>query len=293
MSNVRFVSKHWIENALFRSVIAALKLLPYDRRLNAMSWTTRRLIGPLVNYKRRALRNLSMIYPDWSDARRHDVADQVLDTLARTIIENYSPDDFRARIANHDIEGPGLAAALKAKDEGKAILFSSGHWSNHEATRTALDLKGFKVGGIYNPMKNPYFNEHYVESIAHVSGPIFPRGKEGLRGFLDFLRDGGHGFLLHDVYFKRGEWMNFLGKPARTAFSAADLALKYDALLIPYFNTRQPDGVSFKIELCEPIPHTTPREMTRKLMDLLEEKIERDPGQWLWIHKRWKGQEEV
>ncbi|MEM1374648.1 MAG: lauroyl acyltransferase [Pseudomonadota bacterium] len=290
MSKSQFTFKHRIENAMFLTVIGGLKRLPYERRLRAMSWITRRFIGPLVNYKRRALQNLAMIYPDWPEARRRAVADQVLDTLARTIIENYSHDEFRDRISAHEIEGPGLAAALKARDEGKAIIFSSGHWSNHEATRTALDLKGFEVGGIYNPMKNPYFNAHYVAAHADVSGPIFPRGKDGVRAFLAFLRGGGHGFLLHDVYFERGEWMDFLGKPAKTAFSAADLAIKFDALLIPYFNTRQADGVSFKIELYEPIPHTTPREMTRKLMDLLEEKIEGDPGQWLWVHKRWKGQ---
>ena len=288
MSEQRFSFKYWIENALFVGVIGALKLLPYERRLNAMSWVTRKFIGPLVNYRRRALNNLAMIHPDWPLEKRQAVAEQVLDTLARTIIENYSRDEFRKRIEDHEIEGPGLAAALEAKANGRAIIFSSGHWSNHEATRTALDLRGFKVGGIYNPMKNPYFNEHYVDSIAHVSGPIFPRGKDGVRAFLDFLRNGGHGFLLHDVYFHKGEWMDFLGKPARTAFSAAEMALKFDALLIPYFNTRKADGVSFQIELLDPIEHTDPRQMTRELMDHLEKKIESDPGQWLWVHKRWK-----
>ncbi|MEL6915831.1 MAG: lauroyl acyltransferase [Pseudomonadota bacterium] len=282
----------WLENALFRSVIGVLRLLPYERRLAAMAWACRHVIGPAVGYRRRALANLALIYPEKSHRARRALADAVLETLGRTVMENYSHDEFRARIAEHDIEGPGLAAAEAAMAEGRAIIFTSGHWGNHEATRVALDQRGFKVGGLYKPMANPYFNAHYVESIAQVSGPVFPKGKEGTKDFLRFLSKGGHGFLLHDVFFHRGEWMSFLGQPAKTALSAAELALKFDAVLIPYFNTRlAEDPTRFRIELLAPVPHGAPREMTRTLMDLLEEKIASDPGQWMWIHRRWKWRE--
>ncbi|MEM9350875.1 MAG: lauroyl acyltransferase [Pseudomonadota bacterium] len=287
-SSHRFQLGPWLLNAFFLGLIRILRLLPYERRLATMAWLASRVFGPLAGYRRRALNNLALIYPDMPEAERHAIATRVLEGFGRTLIENYSRDEFRARIADHDIEGPGLAAAMKAKEEGRAIIFSSGHYANHEATRTALDLAGFSVGGLYKPMQNPWFNEHYVESIVDVSGPIFARGKEGTKGFLRFLSKGGQGFLLHDVFYNRGEWMDFLGTPAKTAFSAAELALRFDAVLIPYFNTRQADGVSFKIELFDPIEPSDPRTMTRALMDLLEEKIAEDPSQWLWVHRRWK-----
>ena len=280
---------HWLQNQLFRGVIASLSVLPYERRLAAMSWMSRRFIGPLAGYKARALKNLAMVYPEKSEAERQAIAERVLDSFGRSIMENYSRQEFRERIAKHEIHGPGLAAAQAAQEAGQPVIFSSGHYSNHEATRTALDLAGFKVGGLYKPMSNPYFNLHYVDSITEVSGPVFPLGKEGTKDFFHFLSNGGHGFLLHDVHYARGPKINFLGKPAKTALSAAELALKFDGLLIPYFNTRQPDGVSFKIELCAPIPTSDPLTMTKELVGLLEEKIATDPGQWLWIHRRWKG----
>lgn len=284
----------WLENALFRSVIGALRILPYERRMATMAWTCRRLIGPAVGYRKRALANLELIYPDRPAAERAAIADAVLEGFGRTVMENYSHDEFRARIAEHEITGPGLAAAEAALASGRAIIFSSGHWGNHEATRIALDQRGFKVGGLYKPMANPYFNAHYVESIAQVSGPVFPKGKEGTKDFLRFLSEGGHGFLLHDVFFHRGAWMDFLGKPARTALSAAELALKFDALLIPYFNTRRSDDPTrFEIELLEPIPHGPPREMMRALVDLLEDRVKEEPGHWMWIHRRWKGWEKA
>ncbi|MEL6609873.1 MAG: lauroyl acyltransferase [Pseudomonadota bacterium] len=278
----------WIEDLGFRGLIRALHLLPYERRLATMGWFARKVIGPLAGYRDRALKNLAMVYPDKPEAERRAIADQALDTFGRTLIENYSRPEFRARIAKHTIEGPGLAVALEAQAQGRTVIFSSGHFGNHEATRTALDQAGFTIGAIYRPMKNPFVNRHYVESISEVSGPVFPRGRDGFKGFMDFLGNGGHAFLLFDVHAVKGQRLPFMGHEASTAFSAADLALRFDGLLIPYFNTRQPDGVTFKIELEEPIPHGDPRDMMTELTSRLEARIERDPGQWLWIHRRWK-----
>ncbi|MEO0486037.1 MAG: lauroyl acyltransferase [Pseudomonadota bacterium] len=279
----------WLVNATLKGFINLSKLLPYNQRLAMMGWFARRILGPAVRYRKRARANLAMVYPDMPEAQRHAIADQVLDGFGRTVAENYSRQTFRERIARCPIEGPGLPAALAARDAGRPIVFSCGHWSNHEAARTALDLAGFKVGGLYKPMANPYFNEHYVESITDVSGPVFPTGRDGTRAFMQFIAEGGHAFLLHDVYYNRGEWMDFLGHPAKTALTTGDLALRFDALLIPYFATRQPDGTSFKIELLEPIAHSDARTMVRALMDALEDRIAENPGQWMWIHRRWKG----
>ena len=44
----------------------------------------------------------------------------------------------------------------------------------------------------------------------------------------------------------------------------------------------------FRIELESPIPHSTPLQMTTDLTRSLEVRVTADPGQWFWIHKRWK-----
>ncbi|MGR3434071.1 MAG: lysophospholipid acyltransferase family protein [Shimia sp.] len=276
------------ENAAFLALVRLLGLLPYGRRLAAWGWLARRVIGPVTGYRARALANLEQVYPGWTPARRRAVADRALEEFGRVTAENYSYDEFAARIATHEIGGAGLAPALEALAQGKPIIFSSGHWSNHEATRIKLDQLGFEVGGIYRPMKNPHFDKHYVEGLQRVSGPAFPQGREGTQAFLRFLSQGGQGFLLHDVFFARGKPLPLLGHEAMTSFAAAELALRFDALLIPYFGTRQADGVSFEIELEAPVPHGTPDAMMRDLVDRLEARIARDPGQWFWIHRRWK-----
>ncbi|MEM1237701.1 MAG: lauroyl acyltransferase [Pseudomonadota bacterium] len=287
--DTQFEFVDWLQNLLFISMIRVLRWLPYEKRLAAMGWASKNVVGPLSGYRRRARKNLKLIYPDKPQEERGEIADKVLENFGRGIMENYSHKEFREKIKEMKIEGPGLEAARAAQAEGRPIIFTSGHYSNHEATRTALDLAGFKVGGLYKPASNRYFNAHYVETGAVVSGPVFPLGKAGTVQFFRFLKKGGQGFLLHDVYVHGAQHIDFLGKPARTAVSAAELVLKLNGVLIPYFNTRQPDGVSFKIELLDPIPASDARTMTVELVRLLEERIHEDPSQWLWIHRRWKG----
>jgi KDO2-lipid IV(A) lauroyltransferase len=94
--------------------------------------------------------------------------------------------------------------------------------------------------------------------------------------------------LLFDLNVVDGEMIDFLGRPAATATSAAELARRYGAEVIPFYAVRQPDGLSFQIELEAPIPHGDPLTMTRALNESLAARVRANPGQWFWIHRRWK-----
>ena len=279
----------WLEDRAIRSLIGAAMILPFDRRRALMGAAMARVIGPLAGYGTRAQANLRKIYPDISAADRARIARAALDNAGRTIIENYSGPDFGRALAHTRPTGPGLQALEAARDAGRPVLFVTGHFGNHEAPRQVLTRMGYRIGGLYRPMKNPYFNAHYIRTMTEMSGPVFPRGPQGTRGFVRHLKSGGMATLLFDVHDRDGVPIPFLGHTALTSTSAADLALRYDALLIPYFGYRKPDGLSFSVELDAPIPHDDPVGMTLSMTRSLEARIARDPGQWFWVHRRWKG----
>ena len=137
-------------------------------------------------------------------------------------------------------------------------------------------------------MNNAYFNDHYVAAISKIGEPVFPRGRKGLTGVLKFLRSGGMMGIATDQYVQNGADLTFFGKLAPTAVSAAELAIKYDALILPIYGIRQPDGLSFEIRVEAPIPHTDPKTMTQALNDSLEAQVREHMGQWFWLHRRWK-----
>jgi len=186
------------------------------------------------------------------------------------------------------ITGPGLDAVDAARASGQPVLFVTGHYGNFEAPRAALVARGYRIGGLYRPMANPYFNAHYAANMHALSDPVFEQGRRGTMGLLKHIKAGGMGVLLFDVYDSAGVTIDFLGRPAPTLTSAAEIALRTGALLVPFFGIRNADGVTFQAVFEAPIPHGPPEVMMRAVTDRLEARIRQDPGQWFWIHRRWK-----
>ena len=140
-------------------------------------------------------------------------------------------------------------------------------------------------------MKNPYFNAHYVKTMQAFGGPVFPQGRRGTAGFVRHLKDGGQLVLLFDQHVQFAPVLDFMGSPARTALSAAELALRYNGLLIPFYSIRQPDGISFQSVIEAPVPHSDAETMTQALNDSLAARVRKNPEQWFWVHRRWRPNE--
>lgn len=278
----------WLVDRAARGLIGAARLLPWRWRLGAMGWLTRRVIGPVAGYRRRILDNLAHVWPDLAPNESSAIAAAVLDNAGRTLIENYSTPELLDRAHAWEPEGPGLAALAEAEAAGRPVLLITAHFGNYEAARAALTVRGHVIGGLYRPMNNAFFNDHYVATMKAFGGPVFPRGRKGLAGFVKHLKGGGQGILLIDQYFADGALVDFLGKPAPTALSAAEMALKYDALLIPFYARRLANGEDFAVTLEAPVPHSTPEAMTQALTDSLAAQVRATPGQWFWVHRRWK-----
>ncbi len=271
-----------------RALIGVACALPYRWRVPMVGWVVSRWVAPLAGWRKRIRDNLALTFPDMPQAEVERMVRAVPDNVGRTLIEMYSGAEFVARATRRPPEGPGLAHLDRAHAEGRPVVVVSGHIGNYDAGRAALIARGFRFGGLYSPMHNRFFNDHYVAAISAIGTPLFPRGREGLAGMVRFLRAGGMLGMVIDQHMGHGEDLTFLGQTARTALSAAELALKYDALLVPSYAIRLPNGLDFKVVVEAPIPAGTPEEMTQALNDSLDAMVRAHMDQWLWIHQRWK-----
>ena len=284
-----FRPDHFLINLAARGLIGLALALPYPWRVGFVGWLMRRVIGPFAGYRQRALENLALIWPGMPEGERRAIAEASLDNAGRTLIENYSTHAFTARAKGVEPQGPGYAALIAARNDKRPVILVSGHFGNYEAARASLVARGFNIGGLYRNLSNRYFNAHYVKTMQAFGGPVFPQGRAGTAGFVRHLKEGGQLVLLFDQDVPGAPALPFLGHPARTATSAADLALRLKAELIPFFATRQPDGLGFTVDLDAPVPHSDALTMTRAISQALEARIKTHPGQWFWIHRRWKG----
>ena len=274
---------------LLRGLIGGLLALPYGWRVPLCGWVTAHVIGPIAGYDRRIRDNLALVLPDLPAAEVRRLMRAVPDNAGRTLIEIYSGAAFVARATARPPEGEGLAALDAAHAAGRPVILVTGHFGNYDAARSSLIARGYRVGALYKPMADAAFNAHYVAAMEGIGRPMFPRGRAGLSGMLRFLKGGGMLAMAIDQTMGHGAALTFFDREAITATSAADLALRHDALLVPFYGIREPDGLSFRVLVEAPVPPGTPEAMTQALNDSLERLVRRHPDQWLWIHRRWKG----
>lgn len=284
----RLKLRHRLQDAASGAVISVARLLPYPARLAMMGWFGHAVLGPL-GLNRRILANLRHVFPDLPthDAKR--ICRQVGDNFGRAFIELHSPADFLPRVAPLALTGAGLAALNEARAANRAIILASAHFGNYEAWRGHLAQGGNRIGALYRPLSNPAANRRYLRVLGAVSEPLFASDGHGMGTMVRFLRGGGMLGVLTDIHQPGGEALDFVGRPALTATSAAKLALKYDALLLPIYATRTPDGLGFTLEIESPVPRGDPLAMTQALNDSIGARIRAQPGQWFWAHRRWKG----
>lgn len=275
-------------DATFRAVLAVALALPYRTRLRTAGWIVSRIVAPLAGWRRRIRANLALTFPGMAQSEVERLVRAVPENVGRTMIEIYSGQDFLDHVGHLPLTGPGVSALEDATHAGRPVILATGHFGNYDVARAALIARGLRVGALYRPMKNRLFNRHYVAAISLIGAPLFPRGKQGMAAMVKFLKSGGMLGLLMDQHMAHGAPLTFFGQPALTATSAADLALRYDALLIPIYGIRQPDGVNFTVHVDPPIPHGSPEAMSQAINDSLERIAHDHLDQWFWIHRRWK-----
>ncbi len=269
-------------------LLRLLRLLPYRQRMALAGWAGRTILPRVSRIRPRIRAAVLHLFPDLPEAEVARICARVPENLARAAVELVSGQDFYKIAASAPIGGPGWEALQEARRTGRPALLLIAHFGNFGAVGAALKARDFRVGAFYNPLPDPATNRFYSQSLGLLSDPLFPSGREGVARMLRHLRDGGMVAISNDLDRPHGVMLDFLGKPARTVLSMAEMALKYDALLVPVYGIRRDDGLHFDIVIDTPVPHGDPATMTQALNNSLGRMVTLHKDQWLWWHRRWK-----
>ncbi|NPD14807.1 lysophospholipid acyltransferase family protein [Xinfangfangia sp. D13-10-4-6] len=276
----------WVTDRILRAALWLMLRFPWRQRLAIAAWFLR-LLSRFTNWRGRIRENLKLIMPDLPEAEIRRLQREVPASFGRTMIELYSPEEFSRRIAAEPLQGPGIAALEEAHRQGRPVLLVTGHIGNYDAMRAALIARGYPVGGLYKPMVNRFFNDHYVSTIERIGEPLFPRNRNGMAEMLRFLKGGGMLGVVLDQHMYSGVPLDFMGHQAMTSLSVAEMALKYNALIVPAYGIRRPD-LGFDLITEAPIPAGDPLVTTQALNDSLAAQVRKHPDQWIWMHRRWR-----
>lgn len=281
----------YVQNIILRAVLDSVMVLPFAWRLKTIGFFTSRIIGPLVGYNARVRDNLALIFPDLPSRDVRRLMRRVPANTGRTLAELYSGADFKDRAKMAKISGDGLEDLEAAMAKNQGVILVSGHLGSYEVARAVLFERGFNVGALFKPFSNPFFDPYYQRKIGEISQPIIPsKDRASLVKMIRFLKSGGMVGMLIDVHTYGAPHLQFFGKRAATATSAADLALKHNLALVPIYGIRLDDHGHYELIIEKPIAHTTPREMMQAVNDSIEHQARAHMDQYFWIHRRWKAE---
>ena len=287
---------HKTEATVARLLLHALRTLP-PAAASTLGGMTARFIGPRLPVSRIANTNLKLALPYLNARARKRIVRECWEDLGRTIGEF----PHIAALPHNSVSGPGWrvegAAHLEtARQSGKPVIFFSGHIGNWELMPPVVARHGLPFASFYRAASNEGVNSLIHDLRRNAMGqdvPMFPKGSKGARSALRYLGQGGHLGVLGDQKMNDGIEASLFGRPAMTASAAAVFALRHQALIITGHVYREgPARLVLQVDAPIHPLATGDRQadvlaLTQKLNNRLQEWIEKRPGLWLWLHRRW------
>ena len=156
----------------------------------------------------------------------------------------------------------------------------------------ALDRDLPKGTGLYQNMKNPFFNQKIIQWRERFGGRSIAR-QNRLRDLLREIRAGNFVFIAPDIDLgpKDSVFVPFFGISTNTVTSVSRLAKMAGAEVCLMVTTLKPDESGYICSISKPIegfPSDDPVADTARLNRLYEQEIIKNPAEYYWIHKRFK-----
>jgi KDO2-lipid IV(A) lauroyltransferase len=192
---------------------------------------------------------------------------------------------------NSNFEIIGEQNLEKFKKNKKPVIFVSGHFANFELMSMEITKKNIPLATIYRPLNNFFLNP-FMEYLRkkYICKNQIKKGVNGVRNAIDYIKKNHCIALMIDQRVSEGQMINFFDVQALTTTLPAQLSIRYDLNIIPVYIERKSND-KFLIEFQEQIDpgeYENKIKLTEKLNNVLETMINRNPGQWIWTHNRWK-----
>lgn len=266
-----------------------LALLPL-RVLRAMGWLIGQALYLLAAPRRRvALRNLELCFPEFTEAQRRQWARESFVGFCQTWLDRswlwFAPRE--TVLARVKLQG----ALDELLGDTPTIIFAP-HFYGMDAGGSALTLHTDRAfTSIFTPQPDPAVDVWIRNGRQRFGNVRMLNRGDGVKPILSGLRKGGLLYLLPDMDFGRNDslFVPFYGVTAATVPSLSRFARLGRAKVISMVTRITPTGYLAEISPAWPGYPTEDAEADTALMNRhLQSYIDVSPGQYYWVHKRFK-----
>ncbi len=183
--------------------------------------------------------------------------------------------------------------------ENRKIIIMTAHYGNWELLSLAIAAKLTPLSVVGRDLESNVMNKILTKNREQFDVELLSK-TGAMKGMVQALKKNRPVGILVDQNTKNEEGIliDFFGKKARHTPSAAVLAKKFDAVIIPAF-IKSIDNENYEIEFFESFEVSNSEdkekdilECVQKQADITEQVIRSKPNEWFWLHQRWKNQYE-
>ena len=265
-----------------------------------------RTVGPLLPENRIGRANLTAAFPEKSAAEIDTILRGVWDNLGRIAAEFAHLD----RLSDFDPWHPERPTRIEARqadldrffkvlEQQKPAIVFGAHFGNWELPAVCAAACKLKTAVLYRRPNNPAIDKWLHDTRAAAMGTLIPTGLDAPMKLADALERGVHVGMLVDQYYSRGVDVTFFGRRTKANPLLARLARHFDCPIHGLRVVRLP-GHRFRAELTERVEPVRDPEgqvdiagTTQAVTSVIEGWIREYPEQWLWLHRRWRPEDQV
>ena len=258
--------------------------------LRCLGWLIGRVLFVLAAPRRRvALRNLALCYPEATARQRRQWARESFVVFCQSWLDRswlwFAPREVVQRRVT-------LQGALHELDGDAPTIIFAPHFYGMDAGGTALTLRTQRAfTSIFSTHPDPAVDAWFREGRQRFGDVRMLNRNDGVKPIIANLRKGGLLYLLPDMDFGRNDslFVPFYGIPTATVPSLPRFARLGRAKVIAMVTRLTPTGYCAEITPAWPDYPSADVEADTALMNAhLQRYIDVSPGQYYWVHKRFK-----
>lgn len=281
--------KYLFEYILIIILFILFKLLGY-RMASDLGCFIGKTFGPFFRSKEVIKDNLTKFDDTLTPEKLNNISEEMWGNYGRILSEYPYISSFRKGELDKYVKIENIEILEEIK-KGPPVIFVSAHFSNFELMAMAIEKAGINLSAIYRPLNNKLINS-IMEPIRkkYICKNQIKKGINGVRESLKFFKQGTSVAIMIDQRVSEGEKINFFDYPAFTTTIPAQFVKKFKCKVQPVHIERY-NKINFKITFDEQIifgEDDDSASISLKLNQWLENKIKKNPSQWIWTHDRWK-----
>jgi Kdo2-lipid IVA lauroyltransferase/acyltransferase len=247
-------------------------------------------------HRRIALENLAHAFPARTVRQRRRLARATFAHFGSLLLELLKFGTWSRPRMLAAIDSEGEERVWQAYQQGRGVLFFTGHFGYWEMQAIAHSLRVKPISVLARPLDNRGLNE-MLEGIRTATGNSVIYRQGAIRKVLrELAANRGIALLIDQHLHSDAIYVDFFRRPAATTSALAALALRTGAPVIPVFALPLAGG---RYRLVYEPPMDPPRsegadairEFTQRCTDVLEMYVRRHPDLWLWMHRRWRARD--